>query len=53
MLSHAVGAEELADLAEMAGVELLLIDADTTARGFTSEIRQNVAYYHLARGLTR
>ncbi|HZD98444.1 MAG TPA: L-arabinose isomerase, partial [Micromonosporaceae bacterium] len=41
VLSLAVGAEEVADLADMAGVELLLIDADTTARGFTREIRQN------------
>jgi L-arabinose isomerase len=53
VLSLAIGAEEVADLAEMAGVELLLIDADTTARGFTREIRQNLAYYHLARGLAR
>jgi L-arabinose isomerase len=51
VLSHAVGAEEVTDLAEMAGVELLLIDADTTARGFAREVRQNLAYYHLARGL--
>ncbi len=53
VLSLAVVAEEVADLADMAGVELLLIDADTTARGFTREVRQNLAYYHLARGLTR
>ena len=52
VLSQAVGAEEVADLADIAGVELLLIDADTTARGFTREIRQNLAYYHLARGLS-
>jgi L-arabinose isomerase len=51
VLSYAVGAEEVADLAEMAGIELLLIDAGTTARGFTREVRQNLAYYHLARGL--
>jgi L-arabinose isomerase len=29
----------------------LLIDADTTVRAFTREVRQNLAYYHLARGV--
>jgi L-arabinose isomerase len=51
VLSQAVGAEELNDLAEMTGTELLLIDADTTMRAFTREVRQNLAYYHLARGV--
>jgi L-arabinose isomerase len=51
VLSQAVGAEELNDLAEMTGTELLLIDADTTVRAFTREVRQNLAYYHLARGV--
>ncbi|HEY7176925.1 MAG TPA: L-arabinose isomerase, partial [Micromonosporaceae bacterium] len=52
VLSRSVGAEELVDLAEMLGVELLLVDADTTVRGFVREVRQNLAYYHLSRGLT-
>ncbi|HEY7173314.1 MAG TPA: L-arabinose isomerase [Micromonosporaceae bacterium] len=52
VLSRSVGAEELVDLAEMLGTELLLIDAGTTVRGFVREVRQNLAYYHLARGLT-
>jgi L-arabinose isomerase len=51
VLSQAIGAEELNDLAEMTGTELLLIDADTTVRAFTREVRQNQAYYHLARGV--
>jgi len=46
-----VGAEVLADFAEMAGVEFLLIDANTTVAGFKKELRWNEAYYHLARGL--
>jgi L-arabinose isomerase len=51
VLSSAVGAEELADLADMLGTELLLIDADTTIRQFAKEIRWNQAYHRLAGGL--
>jgi L-arabinose isomerase len=50
VLSQAVGAEELHDLAEMTQTELLLIDAGTTTREFTREVRWNQAYYRLARG---
>ncbi|MEU9044822.1 MULTISPECIES: L-arabinose isomerase [unclassified Kitasatospora] len=50
VLSSAIGAEELTDLAEMVGTELLLIDADTTMRQFTKEIRWNQAYHRLAQG---
>jgi len=51
VLTRAVGAEVIADFAEMAGVEFLLIDADTTVTSFKKELRWNEAYYHLARGL--
>jgi L-arabinose isomerase len=51
VLSGAVGAEELDDLAEMTRTELLLIDTDTTLRRFTQEIRWNQAYHRLAGGL--
>ncbi|WP_238007884.1 L-arabinose isomerase [Dactylosporangium sp. AC04546] len=51
VLSQAVGAEELHDLAEMVGTELLVIDNDTTTREFTKEVRWNAAYYRLARGI--
>ncbi|WP_405577555.1 L-arabinose isomerase [Streptomyces sp. NBC_01190] len=51
VLSSAIGAEELADLADMLGTELLLIDDSTTVRQFTKEIRWNQAYYRLAAGL--
>nr|WSX72785.1 L-arabinose isomerase [Streptomyces sp. NBC_00899]WSX81147.1 L-arabinose isomerase [Streptomyces sp. NBC_00899] len=51
VLSSAVGTEELGDLADMLGTELLMIDADTTVRQFTKEIRWNQAYYRLAGGL--
>ncbi len=50
VLSSAIGAEELTDLADMVGTELLLIDADTTIRQFTKEIRWNQAYHRLAQG---
>ena len=43
--------EHLTDLAEMLGVELLVIDADTTTGQFTKEMRWNQAYYRLAQGL--
>jgi L-arabinose isomerase len=49
-LSQAVGVEELTDLAEMTGTELLVIDAATTPRQFANEVRWNQAYYRLARG---
>ncbi|WP_214414632.1 L-arabinose isomerase [Sphaerisporangium fuscum] len=51
VLSSAVGAEELNDFADMLGVELLLIDRETTTRQFTKELRWNQAYYRLAQGL--
>ena len=51
VLTSALTREHLTDLAEMLGVELLVIDADTTTRQFTKEIRWNQAYYRLAQGL--
>jgi L-arabinose isomerase len=52
VLSKAVGAEALADLAEMAGLEILVIDAETTIPAFVRELRWNAAYYRLACGLS-
>jgi L-arabinose isomerase len=51
VLTQAIGIEPLTDLAEMAGVELLVIDDKTTVPAFKKEIRWNQAYYRLARGL--
>ena len=51
VLSTAVGAEELTDLAEMTRTELLLIDGSTTRAGVADRIRWNQAYYRLAQGL--
>ncbi|WBB67760.1 L-arabinose isomerase [Micromonospora sp. WMMD812] len=50
VLSQAVGTEELHDLAEMTGTELLVIDAETTPRRLANEIRWNQAYFRLAKG---
>ena len=36
------------DFAEMTSTEMLLIDADTTPRGFQRELRWNAAYHRLA-----
>jgi L-arabinose isomerase len=49
--SQAVGLEVIEDFAEMAGVELVAIDAATDAREFKRELRQSQAYWHLAGGL--
>jgi L-arabinose isomerase len=50
-LSRALTAEHLEDFAEMAGVEFLLIDKETTVGDFKRELRWNDLYYHLAGGL--
>jgi L-arabinose isomerase len=49
--SQAIDLETLDDFAEIAGVELLSIDAETTPRQFRNEIRWNQVYHHLAGGL--
>jgi L-arabinose isomerase len=49
--SYDLTAEHLADFAEMAGMEFLLIDGGTTVAGFKKELRWNDLYYHLAKGL--
>jgi L-arabinose isomerase len=49
--SQALTPEHLEDYAEMAGVELVLVDETTTIRELKKELRWNEAYYHLARGL--
>lgn len=49
--SQAVTVEHLTDLAEIAGVELMVIDGDTTLREFKMELRINELHYALAQGL--
>lgn len=43
--SENITAEQLEDFAEMAGIEALVIDEDTTIRNFKESIRANEAYY--------
>lgn len=49
--STAVPTETLRDYAAIAGVELALIDDNTTVHRFADELRWNAAWHRLARGL--
>jgi L-arabinose isomerase len=49
--SQAVTTEMLEDFAAMAGIEFLVIDADTHLRSFRQELQWNEAYYSLRGGL--
>jgi L-arabinose isomerase len=51
VLTTAIGVDELSQLADMIGTELLAIDADTRLRQLRKEIRWNQAYFRLAQGL--
>jgi len=51
VFSRALGSEAYADFAEIAGIELLLIDERTRMSDFAKELRWNQAYFHLAGGL--
>ena len=48
VLSSALDLETIVDFAEIAGVELLVIDADTRMREFRNELRWNDAAYRVA-----
>lgn len=43
--------EHIADYADIAGIEFLRIDNDTTIHNFKNELRWNEVYYMLAKGL--
>jgi L-arabinose isomerase len=51
VLCRAIGSEAFTDLAEIAGIELLVIDDTTRIRDIVNELRWNQAYYRLAGGL--
>jgi L-arabinose isomerase len=51
--SYAVTTEHMEDFADIAGVELVVIDAKTELRSFTQQLRTNEIYYHLAPGRGR
>ena len=48
--SPSVTIEHMADFAEIAGIEYLLIDETTTIPEFKKELNWNDLYYHLAAG---
>lgn len=48
--SRAVDTEVIAGFDEMTGIELLVIDAAATTRGFARELRCNAAYHHMIGG---
>jgi L-arabinose isomerase len=49
--SMALTKDHLADFAEIAGVEYLLIDDDTTISSLKKDIRINEIYFAIAKGL--
>jgi L-arabinose isomerase len=51
VMTTQVGVEVFRDFAKMSGVELLVIDENTTTEEFDRELRWNAAYYRLAQGL--
>ncbi|MFG0286592.1 MAG: L-arabinose isomerase [Rhodopirellula sp. JB044] len=51
--SYSVTTEYIEDLAEIAGVEVAIIDAETKLRDFKQTLRNNEIYYHIAPGLSR
>ena len=51
VMSTAAGIEAFEVFAEIARVELLVIDESTTRRGFKDQVNWNKAYYRLAQGL--
>jgi L-arabinose isomerase len=50
-LGFSVTRDHLRDFAAMTGVELLMIDADTTVDTFRDQLRWNDLYWLLAKGL--
>jgi L-arabinose isomerase len=51
VLSTAVGVDAFEIFADLSSAELLVIDEDTTRRGFRNQVRWNQAYHRLAQGL--
>jgi L-arabinose isomerase len=49
-LSFDLTVEHLTDFAEMAGMELIVIDETSTVRGIRQELRWNDVYYRFANG---
>jgi len=51
VMTNQVGIEAWEDFARIADIELLVIDENTTTRGFNESVRSGAAYYRLAQRL--
>lgn len=51
--SYAVTTEMLRDFAEIAGIEIVVIDGSTSVEQLRNELRWNEVYYHLTSGIGR
>jgi L-arabinose isomerase len=49
--TQGITADEVVDYAEIAGIEAVVIGADTRVREFKTELRHNAVYYHLKDGV--
>ncbi len=49
--SQSLGTEHIEDFAEMAQIELVVIDSKTEIRDFKNQLRWNELYYHMAKGI--
>lgn len=49
--TQGINLDQLNDFAEMAGVEMVVIGADTNVNEFKKELRFNAVYYHLSHGI--
>jgi L-arabinose isomerase len=51
VFTQCLSVEHIVDLAEMAGIECLVIDEKTTINDFKKEIRSNEVYYYISKGI--
>ena len=49
--TQGITTDQVVDFAEMAGVEMVVIDEDTNVREFKQELRHNAVFYHLSQGI--
>jgi L-arabinose isomerase len=49
--SYALTTQQFRDFAEIAGIEIVVIDADTKLENFRNELRWNELYYHFGQGI--
>ena len=51
VFSQALTTEYIEDYCEIAGIEMVVIDENTTVSEFKKELRLNELYYHIAKGI--